>query len=80
MKFGFDWPSGVRRSLKMVTDGHQRMPILHIMQMCPCNVYPLTPHFYIEKLGFTGVFVIFSFFALQHKLWVLVSTASLRRF
>ena len=24
----------------------------------PCNVYPLTPHFYIVKLGFTGVYII----------------------
>ena len=27
----------------------------------PCNVYPLTSHFYISKLGFTGVFIIFLF-------------------
>ena len=26
-----------------------------IMQTCPCNVHPLKPHFYIEKLGFTRV-------------------------
>ena len=26
------------------------------MITCPCNVYPLTPHFYIVKLGFTGVY------------------------
>ena len=24
---------------------------------CPCDLYPLTPHFYIVKLGFTGVFI-----------------------
>ena len=23
------------------------------MKTSPCNVYPLTPHFYIVKLGFT---------------------------
>ena len=28
---------------------------------CPCDIYPLTPHFYIVKLGFTGVFI-FSYF------------------
>ena len=28
---------------------------------CPCNVYPLTPHFYIVKLGFTGLYIIFLF-------------------
>ena len=29
-----------------------------IMLTCPCNVLPLTPHFYIVKLGFTGVYII----------------------
>ena len=28
---------------------------------CPCNVDPLTPHFNIVKLGFTGVNIIFLF-------------------
>ena len=32
-----------------------------IMQTCPCNDDPLTPHFYIFKLGFTGVHIIFLF-------------------
>ena len=43
----------------------------------PCNVYPVTPHFYIVKFGFTGVYI-FSYFALKRKLWaceaVLTST------
>ena len=30
--------------------------IKYIMQTRPCNLDPLTPHFYIEKLGFTGVY------------------------
>ena len=29
---------------------------------CPCDLYPLTPHFYIVKLGCTEVFV-FSYFS-----------------
>ena len=33
----------------------------HTMQTSPCNEYPLTPHFYIVKLGFTGVYIIFLF-------------------
>ena len=33
----------------------------HIMETCPCNVDPLTPHFYILKLGCTGVYNIFLF-------------------
>ena len=30
-----------------------------IMITCMCNLYPFTPHFYIEKLGFTRVNIIF---------------------
>ena len=45
----------------------------NIMQTSPCNEYPLTPHFYIVKLGFTGVYI-FLIFALKHRLWVLVRT------
>ena len=43
------------------------------MSVC---LYPLTPHFYIVKLGFTGVYnaPYFHIFALKHILWVLVST------
>ena len=44
------------------------------------NFDPLKPHFYIVKLGFTGVYVIFLISAKKHRLWVLVRTASLRRF
>ena len=28
---------------------------------CPCDFYPLTPHFYIVKLGCTGVYIFFLF-------------------
>ena len=48
-----------------------------ITKTSPCNEHPLKPHFYIVKLGFTGVFI-FLIFALKHRLWVLVRTASLR--
>ena len=27
----------------------------------PCDKYPLIPHFYIVKLGFRGVYIIFLF-------------------
>ena len=30
-----------------------------ITKTCPCNVYPLGPHFYIVKLGFAGVYLFF---------------------
>ena len=38
---------------------------LNIRKTCPCNVYPLIPHFYIEKLGYGGVYLFF-FFLLQN--------------
>ena len=44
------------------------------------NFDPLKPHFYIVKLGFTGVYIIFCISAQKHRLWVLVRTASPRRF
>ena len=31
------------------------------MLICPCNVDPLTTHFYIVILGFTRVYIIFLF-------------------
>ena len=40
----------------------------------------LKPHFYTVKLGFTGVYIIFLISAQKHRLWVLVRTASPRRF
>ena len=33
--------------------------------LCNVHVYPLTPHFYIVKLGFTGVYIIFLFLLLN---------------
>ena len=44
------------------------------------NFDPLKPHFYIVKLGFTRVYTMFLISAQKHKLWVLVRTASPRRF
>ena len=44
------------------------------------NYDPLKPHFYIVKLGFTGVYIIFLISAQKHRLLVLVRTASPRRF
>ena len=52
--------------------------MLVITKTCQCNLYPIKPHFYIEKLGFVGVYQIV-FFDPKHTLWVLVRTASLRR-
>ena len=34
---------------------------------CPCNEYPLIPHFYIVKLGNTGVYLFFFFLIFDPK-------------
>ena len=62
-----------RLNATVLTSTHDLM--LDIMLTCPCNAYPRTPHFYIVKLGFTVVYI-FLIFALKHKLWVFVRTAS----
>ena len=35
--------------------------LVYIRKTCPCNVYPLKPHFYIVKLGYTGIYLFFLF-------------------
>ena len=54
----------------------------HITKTClyMYNADPLKPHFYIVKLGFTGVYIIILISAQKHRLWLLVRTASPRRF
>ena len=42
------------------------------------NFDPFKPHFYIVKLGFTGVYIIFLISAQKHRLWVVVRTACKR--
>ena len=52
--------------------------VLTITKTCLYNIDPLKPHFYIVKLGFTGVYIIFLISAQKHRLWVL-GKAVLRR-
>ena len=42
---------------------------LSITKTYQYNVDPLKPHFYIVKLGFTGVYIIFLVSAQKHRLW-----------
>ena len=55
---------------------HCRQSTLFIMLTCPCNEDPLTPYFYIVKLGFTRIYI-FLTFAIKHtcRLYVLVRSA-----
>ena len=40
-----------------------------IMKTCLYNFDLVKPHFYIVKLGFTGVYIIFLISAQKHRLW-----------
>ena len=51
---------------------HENIPIY--------NFDPFKPHFYIVKLGFTGVYIIFLSSAQKHRVWVLFRTVSARLF
>ena len=48
--------SCISRSVQCGIQGYGRF---HITKTCLYNVDPLKPHFYIVKLGFTGVYIIF---------------------
>ena len=43
------------------------------------NFDPFKPHFYIVKLGFTGVYVIFLISAQKHRLWVLEVSRNMKK-
>ena len=60
--------------------GQVRLAKLHITKTCLYNFGPLKPHFYIVKLGFTGVYIIILTSAQEHRCGYLVRTASLRQF
>ena len=49
--------------------------VLIIMRTCPCNIS--FPYFLMVKMGYTGGVHHVLIFALKHRLWVLVRTASL---
>ena len=54
--------------------------IMSITKTCLYSFDPFKHHFYIVKLGFTGVCIIFLIFAQNHRLWEVVRTVSPRRF
>ena len=43
----------------LIWSKHKWSHAMLIMQTCPCNENPLTPHFYIVKLGCTGVYIFY---------------------
>ena len=68
------WQSGTEH-LKQIKEGavvlsEDRSPSLR--EHAYIILTPIQPHFYIVKLGFTGVYIIFLISAQKHGLWVLV--------
>ena len=45
------------------------LSVMSITKTCLYIFDPLKPYFYIVKLGFTGVYIIFLIFAQKHRLW-----------
>ena len=62
--------------LSMIMSIQNLVSICLIMKTSPCNEDPLTSHFYIVKLGLTGVYMFFLFLLQNLDHWVLVRTAS----
>ena len=60
--------------------GINLLPRRFITKTSLYNFDPLKPHFYLVKLGFTEVYIIFLISAQKHRLWVLFRTASARQF
>ena len=63
---------------KFMSNGQR--PRIAIRKTYLYNFDSLKPHFYIVKLGFTGVYIIVLISAQKHRLWILVRTASARQF
>ena len=38
----------------------------YLMLICPCNLEPLTPHFYIVKRGLRGLYILCLFMLLNN--------------
>ena len=68
----FSWCRGMRTWTQ--ASHHENIPVI------VNNFDPLKSHLYIVKLGFTVIYISLFGFARNHRLWVLVRTASLRRF
>ena len=67
--FNFIGGSHVSALLQITMDTKYRLPVLLITKTCLYNFDPLKPHFYIVKLGFTGVYIIVLISAQKHRLW-----------
>ena len=79
MSSGHMWAVKAQISLRIRTDRleqslYRKVDTIYrcVTKTCLYNFDPLKPHFYIVKLGFTRVNIIFLISAQKHRLWVLV--------
>ena len=70
----------LERSVEKLPWGLNKVHVYITTQTNLYNFDPIKPHCYIVKLGFTGVYIFCFISATKHILWVLVRTASARRF
>ena len=76
-----DWnQSTTAAAISVVFTTARSKAVVHITKTCLYNFDPLKPHFYKVQPGLTWVYIIFLISAQKHRLWVLVRTASPRRF
>ena len=71
-----DFNSDIGLSINFTCQGNDQ----NITKTCLYNFDPLKPHFYIVKLGVTGVYFIFLISVQKHRLRVLLRSAPPRRF
>ena len=64
----YEWRAKARRIQYICTGWFESAHF--ITKTCLYNFDPLKPHFYIVKLGFIGVYIIFLISAQKHRLWV----------
>ena len=63
-----------------MTEKRKNDVLVTTRKTCRCNEYHPKTHFYLSKTGVCRGASIFLIFAPKHRLWVLVRTASSRRF
>ena len=56
------WPDRLNKSGSSLSQTEGQ---IFFRKTCPCNIYPLIPHFYIAKLGYAGVYL-YLLFLLQN--------------
>ena len=66
----------LENQLEDVANENDKWARSNITKTYPYNFDPLKSHFYIVKLGFTGVYIIFLISAQKRRLWVLVRTST----